>query len=384
MKKLRILHTIKGLGKAGAERLSLDICNELHKRDDIEVLLISMNNENAYPFLTETIPFKIISSKVRPSISGKSIIDTKEYVEIVQNFKPDIIHSHLFRTELLTREIPFQDVKYITHCHDKMRELELFSWKTLSSKQKLVFWYERHWILKKYKAVDNTFLAISEDLEKYYLRVLPPKLRKTKVLHNAVNTNQFASAYRDRSHDKDILKLVNVGSFSHKKNQQFLVDVVNILVNQMNISVSLKLLGDGELKESVYAKARKYNLLSYISFEGKVNNVEEYLRNSYLYVHSAYIEDFGLVLLEAMSASLPVICLDGGGNRELIQEEKNGYIFEEQNAEAFAERIASLWLNKQLYKKMSDFAQKFAKQYDIKEYVDKLIDIYKEIIEKKE
>ena len=32
---------------------------------------------------------------------------------------------------------------------------------------------------------------------------------------------------------------------------------------------------------------------------------------------------------------------------------------------------------------MSDFAQKFAKQYDIKEYVDKLIDIYKEIIEKK-
>ena len=115
MKKLRILHTIKGLGKAGAERLSLDICNELHKRDDIEVLLISMSNENAYPFLTETIPFKIISSKVRPSISGKSIIDTKEYVEIVQNFKPDIIHSHLFRTELLTREIPFQDVKYITH-----------------------------------------------------------------------------------------------------------------------------------------------------------------------------------------------------------------------------------------------------------------------------
>ena len=50
-----------------------------------------------------------------------------------------------------------------------------------------------------------------------------------------------------------------------------------------------------------------------------------------------------------MSASLPRICLDGGGNRELIQEE-NGYIFEEQNAEAFAERIASLWLNKQLYK----------------------------------
>jgi len=380
MKKLRILHVIKGLGKAGAERLCLDICNELHKRTDIEVLLLSMTDVNAYPFLTETIPFQIIHSKVRPSISGKSIIDTKEYVDIVQEFKPDIIHSHLFRSELLTREIPFAGVKYITHCHDKMRELAPLSWKTLICKQQFVFYYERRWILKRYKHFDNTFLAISKDLEQYYLKVLPKQLRKTKVLHNAIDVNRFSKAYRDRSKDNDTLQLVNIGSFAQKKNQQFLVEIVNVLVNQMNMSVSLSLLGDGELKEYVYSKARKYNLLGNINFEGNVNNVEAYLHNAYLYIHSAYIEDFGLVLLEGMAAGLPVICLDGGGNRELIQDGKNGYIFKKQEAELFAERIASLWLNKQLYQEMSANAQQFAKQYDIKEYVDTLIDIYKELL----
>jgi glycosyltransferase involved in cell wall biosynthesis len=379
MKKLRILHVIKGLGKAGAERLCLDICNELHKRTDIEVLLLSMTDVNAYPFLTETIPFQIIHSKVRPSISGKSIIDTKEYVDIVQEFKPDIIHSHLFRSELLTREIPFAGVKYITHCHDKMRELAPLSWKTLISKQQLVFYYERRWILKRYKHFDNTFLAISKDLEQYYLKVLPKQLRKTKVLHNAIDVNRFSKAYRDRSKDNDTLQLVNIGSFLPYKNQEFLVDVVEHLKNY-NMNVHLTLIGDGEKRQFVQNKISRKNLGENISLIGITDKVEDYLEKSYLYVHASLVENFGLVLLEAMAAGLPVICLDGGGNRELIQDSKNGYIFKKQEAELFAERIASLWLNKQLYQEMSANAQQFAKQYDIKEYVDKLIDIYKELL----
>ena len=47
----RILHIIPRLHKGGAERLCLDICNQLQKRDGVRVRLITFSDENNYPFL---------------------------------------------------------------------------------------------------------------------------------------------------------------------------------------------------------------------------------------------------------------------------------------------------------------------------------------------
>ena len=49
----------------------------------------------------------------------------------------------------------------------------------------------------------------------------------------------------------------------------------------------------------------------------------------------------------------------------------------EQDAEQFADRILEIWNDKQKYCEMSAFAQEFAKQYDIKPYVDRLLELYK-------
>ena len=74
---MKVLHLIRSLQKAGAEKICVDICTELNKREDIEVLLVSMSSENDFEKLTKNIPFKIINSKVLPSITGKSNIETE-------------------------------------------------------------------------------------------------------------------------------------------------------------------------------------------------------------------------------------------------------------------------------------------------------------------
>ena len=48
-----------------------------------------------------------------------------------------------------------------------------------------------------------------------------------------------------------------------------------------------------------------------ITLHGNVDFVEKYLWDSDIYVHPALYEPFGLVLLEAMAAGLPVVSLDG-------------------------------------------------------------------------
>jgi glycosyltransferase involved in cell wall biosynthesis len=106
--------------------------------------------------------------------------------------------------------------------------------------------------------------------------------------------------------------------------------------------------------------------------------VENYLFDCDLYVHSAIYEAFGLVLIEAMAAGLPVVCLDGKGNRAIMEDGKNGFIVYEQNAEMFAGKILELVNTPGLYPAMSIYAKEYAKKYDIKEYVDKLVAFYKE------
>jgi len=123
-------------------------------------------------------------------------------------------------------------------------------------------------------------------------------------------------------------------------------------------------------------KTRALNLSGHVFFHGNIHYVEEWLWRSDIYVHSATYEPLGLALLEAMSAGLPVVALDGRGNRDIIVQGKNGYIIPEQNPETFAAKIVELWNNKAKYKEMSLWAQDFAKNYDIKEYVAKLVSLY--------
>jgi glycosyltransferase involved in cell wall biosynthesis len=95
-----------------------------------------------------------------------------------------------------------------------------------------------------------------------------------------------------------------------------------------------------------------------------------------MYVHSATYEPFGLALIEAMAAGLPVITLDGGGNRDIIEQHKNGMMLFKQDAHEFAQAIHSLAEDENQYRSISNNAIEFARNYDIKNYVDKLLDLY--------
>ncbi len=370
---LKVLYIIPRLLKGGAERLCLDICNQLHNRSDVQVKLITFSGENAYPFLTGNIDWQVIPSQVNLSVHRRNRIQTATLQRAIDNFAPDIIHTHLFEAEIVSRSCYYPQAKWFSHCHDNMKQFRNFCIKTLFNKSLLTNYYEKLYLLSRYKANGgNTFIAISHDTEKFFRKTT--RHYNVCFLPNAINYEKF---FCDRFCSTDTkLRLVNVGSYQDKKNQRFLVQVAKMLQNH-HVDFEMNLLGDGEKYSEVANLINENQLESIVLQRGNVNNVEQYLHQSDIYVHSAYYEPFGLVLLEAMAAGLPVVCLDGKGNRDIMVQGKNGYMIEQQNAEQFADRILEIWNDKQKYKEMSVFAQNFAKGYDIKTYVDNLIDIYK-------
>ncbi len=376
---IRVIHVIRSLHKAGGEKLCIDVCRTLNKHKEIEVLLVSMSPVNQYEEFTLDLPLKIISSKVFPSILRNSIIDIDEFKKVVEEFKPDIIHSHLFWSELMSRQVIFPGVKYVTHCHDNMAELNKFNIKTFFSKASFTKYFERLWIMSKYKKCNNHFIAISLDTQNYFNHVLSNKLKKNIfLLNNAIDFETFKRPDNfKKNKENPVLRLINIGRFAEYKNQQFLLEVFKILLKEIP-NVELHFFGEGECFEKVKNNAEKIS--NKIFLHGNVDDIPFQLWNADIYVHSAYYEPYGLVLLEAMAAGLPVIALDGKGNRDVIQQGENGYILYEQNAEKFADMILKVWNDKLLYQHLSENAIRFAEKNDINTYSEKLIGYYKQLL----
>ncbi|MCW5908131.1 MAG: glycosyltransferase [Chitinophagales bacterium] len=379
---MRIVQIVPTLKRGGAERLCVDICQHLTLKGAI-VKLVTFHKQNEFNYDLSTFETSQLSASVHLSVSKPNSFCTQSLQQFIAAFKPDIIHSHLFESEIVSRSLSYPRAKWFTHCHDNMRQFETLHCNTLFSKKKLTEFYERFYLLNRYrKNGGNHFIAVSKDTEAYFNRVLPKDLRKVTLLHNGVNISNFTRPQNHNRRRTALLELVTTGSLVDNKNQSFLIDVANEL-KLRGVDVRLHILGGGVNKERLQTKIEQLNLNNQVSMHGVVNNVAEFLWNADVYVHASLSESFGLVFVEAMAAGLPVVSLDARGNRDIIQNDINGYILAEQSVKEFADKAELLFTNKQKYADMSRHALETAKQFDIVNYTDKLLNLYQAALEGK-
>lgn len=374
---MKILQVVQSLGKGGAERLVLEVAQALRKYyPDVHNKIVALERKNEYEELSQGLDIVYCESKVRLSITGHSNIDVGEFDNIVKEYCPDVIHSHTYKSELVSREHLFPNVTYFTHTHNNMPEFRNFSVGTIFYKDKLTKFWEKCRIVAKYKKCNNKFIAISGDTERFYKSALPKTLIKNiYTLPNAIDYHKF---YCKRNFEfSGSLNLIMVAHMSDNKNQIFLIDVLKKLRDQ-GVDTILTLVGDWRNNgEKIRRKSEQLGLLPFVKMPGLIEDVENIYPQNHIYVHSSLSEALGLTIIEAMAAGLPVVTLDGRGNRDLIVQGKNGYMVYEQDTEQFADRILEIWNDKLKYQEMSAFAQGFARQYDIKPYVDRLLELYK-------
>ena len=175
----------------GAERLVIDICNELDKRNDIEVKLLVLSDRIDFDDKTIGFDYSVIQSHVCLSLKSSNQVDLKDFEDAVTEFEPEIIHSHLFEAELLSRWKVFPNITYITHCHDNMSQISGFSRKK-SFKKNITDFYEKKLLFKRYKDCNNNFIAISKDTKDYFTKVIPKAHQKNIfLLSNAIDWKRF-------------------------------------------------------------------------------------------------------------------------------------------------------------------------------------------------
>lgn len=160
-------------------------------------------------------------------------------------------------------------------------------------------------------------------------------------------------------------RIVMVGRLEQEKGLFDAIDVMKRLQERM-IPFHLDIVGDGPLRKDLEKYVCSKNLTSYVQFHGFQQRtfIEQLLVHSSVYLMTSFTESFGLVLLEAMNAGVPVIAFDSAeGAKELIQNDHNGYLIQNRDFNQMADRIIYLLNNPNVAMQLGKNGKEFSRNF---------------------
>jgi glycosyltransferase involved in cell wall biosynthesis len=140
---------------------------------------------------------------------------------------------------------------------------------------------------------------------------------------------------------------------------------------------SLQLLGGGAERSALARQAADLGLDGSVELVGSVDDVAARLRRASLFVATAPAEPFGLAVVEAMAAGLPVVAADGGAHRETIAPASPGTLFPPGDASAAARILDELGADAERRATLAATGRaRFEAEYTIETHVDRLEALY--------
>ena len=218
----------------------------------------------------------------------------------------------------------------------------------------------------------NSLVVVSNNLKKYY------KNKVNCLCLNIPNTIDNTKKKQSKLNNK---RLISVGRLSKEKGYIDLLKTFKVL-NEHDKEYTLDIVGDGYEKTSLETFIKDNKLKDFVKLHGFQKNdyIDKLLENSSLYLMSSYTESFGIVLLEAMAHGIPCVAFSSAeGAKEIIKNNKNGYLIDHRNKVIMAKKIDSLINNKEKLKELGKNAKETVKDYTM----DKIKQYWIDLIEKK-
>lgn len=173
-----------------------------------------------------------------------------------------------------------------------------------------------------------------------------------------------------------------VGRLHEQKGLDVLFQGFSKLLEKFSsLDIQLQLIGDGPLRSDLLSLAKQLKIDAKVNFVGKTDQVYSYLKETDVFVLPSRAEGMSNALLEAMAFGLPVAVSNIPGNALLVQNKKNGLVFEMQNPDGLV-KILSLYLNDSaLRERMGKAAREtIEKQYSLESVADRYIALYHELL----
>ena len=158
-------------------------------------------------------------------------------------------------------------------------------------------------------------------------------------------------------------RVIAVGRLEWQKGFDRLIDAWAI-VNQQHSDWQLDIFGSGTLGDQLQQQIRTHGLDN-VTIHSFTPNINKEYSDSSIFALSSRFEGFGLVLLEAMQSGLPCVTFDCPfGPSDVVADNENGYVVQDGDIPALAERISTLIENTDLRSSFSKASVVRAKLFD--------------------
>ena len=372
MKKKIICFPFVGDKLGGSHISTLLISKNIQKKFFLPIIAVHSNG-----ILTDYLENKKIKYsqlKNKTFLGEKKILQTNffnffktlnETISFLKKNKVDIVHTNDLRIHLMWS-----------------LSSKIFGCKCI--------WHQRSlfpdWLLyKSISRLSNKILSISK-----YVHSSLPKFNKKKsdIIYNPFVFNK--KKIIKRIVKKKLLKQLKINSKKYivtfianlekRKKPLVFVKASLMIKKKLKNKVVFLMIGD-KRDEEIFSKILEHseNTKNFF-YLGYKRNIDDWLYASDLMIVPATKEPFGRTIVESMALKTPVLASNSGGHREIIKNEKNGFLFESNNIKAISQLTCQILNNKKKNKLITNEAYNSAlKNYSVSNHIKRIHQIYKNL-----
>lgn len=351
-----IVHINFSFTIGGIDLMLINIINEQVKKCRVSLYIINSHMDLE---LLEKIDKKVKIHLINRKPGNKNPISLLRLNYLLIKSNPDIIHCH--NSNVIN--FIFTNVPTVLTVHD-------IGYNTANYKK-----YDK--LIAISKAVHNDILASCES-------------NNIRTIYNGVNCKAISVKNKKNYTDTEVFKIAVISRLeSEKKGQDIVINAVNDILEMKDpdITITVDFIGEGNSKDDLINLSTSCGFGENFSFIGKknYNYICGCLKNYDLVIQPSRYEGFGLTIVEAMTAKVPVLASKIDGPKEILENGKYGYIFESDNVKSLKDNILEIVelhcdTPKLLEQNVEKSYQRAISEFDVSITVNNYMNLYNEII----
>lgn len=369
--KYRVVYYIESSDFGGAEQMLYNLLSELD-RSSWEPVLVYQQHSGIASFVDRIRDLGISTISVSAIKGLGDIGGINRLVGILRQLRPAVFHAQLVSNLRCTAGIicaklaGIRAIVATQHSYQKFRARRVY-------KVYIRFIYQR-----LVSMLVDRYISVSRSQAEQLKKVISQG--KVSVVHNAVRTEDFASCARSEAIQDDLKPAVlTVARLDRLKGIGYLIEAAALVPKAFFF-----LAGDGPERANLEKQAQELGIADRVVFLGRRNDIPELLSSCDLFVLPSLLEGLPLSVMEAMSASKPVIGTNIDGINDLITDRENGLLVPPEDPEALADAINLILSDGRLAERIAVSARDTINRHFTSEIMIKgVTDIYSEIIRRK-
>jgi glycosyltransferase involved in cell wall biosynthesis len=320
-------------------------------------------------FLTKEQKAQLIylcyEKKQGKEVAFRKFLDVLNIIKIIRKEKIKHIHNHFAGPNVdyayVLNKVIGIPYTFTTHAYDIFSEVQKD--------------------MKKWANNAKKVIAVSKFNKKYMNKKLGIPLNKIQIITYSKYLDKLKPL---KKHRRSPFKIISISRLAEKKGYPYLIEACKILKDK-KIEFSCEIQGEGPERKKLEMLIKKYRLKNKVKLGEALTHEEviEFMKTGSVFVlpciraKNGDMDGIPNVLMESMALEIPTISTDVTGIPELIDNNINGIIVPQNNAESLAQAIIKI-------KNNPDFADKIRKKgrkkvmekFNVEKNVRKLVRVF--------